>query len=506
MCPRCGASVQPTWSYCRECGYAPEPVAEPDLDEPQDVIEVPPAGATAAPGFGPGPGSPRDPDAGPDSGPDSGSGWGPDSGSVADVPSAPGFGPPTAADDTFLDASDSTSVDADAWGAPRPAAFDAPTPSAFSTGATPAPLAPMGADEGDLLDGGVDGHDGDDVGSKPPAPGFASSPGPALYAPTGPVGGGFVDDAGLDERFDAGAFDPDALAGTPYEEPDPEVAEDKPSAAPAPIVFEGAPSGPGLPVGFGPEPATPRPPVAPTGGGSSSSPFSVNRVVAVVAIVLGALILVGGIVLLTGGGSKEAVSTNGTPGKSTPPPLGALAVSTTAVGDALSPATTTTTAVRDCDTVAVMRSVDGAEYTPCTAKFKINFPGRPDTHVSDADLSMGRVQLNVHSSTSPEPPVPIRYEAAWAMLPKEPTQEEALEGMGALTGKMGCSLTGPIMFQDQPAYACKGPGDGTPDPKQPTTAVGVTFVRGNIVYALVSNSYVNTQKQLDAFAATFTPV
>jgi len=453
MCPRCDATVQPTWTYCRECGYAPEPVAEPDFGDAQDAIAVPPP--EPAPGFGPSPGF----------------------GAAAAVPGA-------AADDAVIpsagepgDTLPPVAEDpVDGWASPSSAAFDAPAPSSFASGATPSASEPLGGAE--------------------PA-GDGSAPGFGRGDAAGPV----PPDSGAGERFDAAAFDPDALAGTPYIEEEVDAAP----AAPAPIVFESAPPGPGL-MGFESDPTPPRPPAdVPGGGGSGSSPFSVNRVVAVVAIALGALILVGGILVLTGGGSKENVSTSA-PGKTTPPPLGALTVSTSTIVDPLAPVSTTTVPVRDCDTITAMKSVDGADFTPCNGKFTIDFPGRPDTRLSDADLSMGKVTLNVHSSTSVEPPLPVRYLAGWAVLPKEPTQEEALEGMGALTAKMGCTLTNPMMFQDQPAYACKGAGDGSPNPENPTSAVGFTFVRGNMVYALASLSYENTQKQLETFANTFTPV
>jgi hypothetical protein len=251
----------------------------------------------------------------------------------------------------------------------------------------------------------------------------------------------------------------------------------------------------------------PREPVGPADTGSRS-PFTVNRAVAIVAVAVGALILVGGIVLLTGG-SKDNVATTGTPGKTAPPPLGAIAVTSSTVADPFAPVSTTTAPVgsqRECDTVAIMHSADGSDYTPCTAGFKVRFPGRPDTHVFDTDMSMGRVALSVHSSTNPDPLEPIRYEAGWGNLPKEPTPEEAVEAMGALTGKMGCSLTGPTTFQGQPAYSCKGPGSGAPDPKHTTVGVGITFVRGTHVYALMTTAYSASQKQLDTFATTFTPV
>jgi hypothetical protein len=502
MCPRCGASVQPEWTFCRDCGYAPDAAAvEPDLDDTAAPIEAPPASSADA-----------TPDASPDLSPGSRSDWPADApgdasgGSPFDAPpapsAAPGFGPSPGfgapgtgpgASGTDLPIVGSWNegdapapADAASWAAPQAGGFDAPAPSSFSAGA------------------------GSEPGFDPPvAPGFG--PGPGLRGEPGPDADAFAPEPFAPEPFDPAAFDPDALAGTPYEEPEPEPepAAPAPPVAPAPITFQSTSSGPpGLPASFGGDAPPPRPPVGGAPGGGASSPFSINRAVAIGAVAIGALILVGGILLLTGG-SKDAVSTTGTPGKTTPPPLGAIAVTSTTVVDPLAPVSTTTSppgAQRDCDTIAIMHSVDGSDFTPCTAGFKVRFPGRPDTHVTDADISMGHVQFNVHSSTNPDPLEPIRYEVGWATLPKEPTPEEAVEAMGALTATMGCSLTGPITFQDQPAYSCKGAGTGAPDPKNPTVALGIAFVRGNHVYAVMATAYTASQKQLDAFAATFTPV
>lgn len=519
--------MQPEWSFCRECGYSPGAAAEPSA--PVDEAAAQPA-LPDEPVVDPEPVSPgpliTDPyDLSPppaDADDDAGAGMAAAAGFVG-----LGGGADPAAPSSGFDPFDAFTAPApNTFEAPPPASFDAPAPTSFDAAnafTTPAPWAAPAADR--------EAPAGDDLPSSEPeagadlsAPAADSFDGPPPYDPDAPFGVP-VEPASFDGPP---PYDPDAPFGVPVEpasfDGPPPYDPDAPFGVPAagsgtgpadwaspsvmPDTFEApTPSSgggsPGLPApDFGGGP--PRVAIG-SGPPTGSSPFKVNRVVAVAAIVVGAIVLIGGIVFLTGGSSNN-VATSGS-GGTTPPPLGALTTGVptpTTVGPNTpvipNAPTTAKTGGPPCDSQAAVISPDGQNYTPCGGGFSVDLPGLPDTRTFDADLPTGKVKWTLLISTDQDYENPVRYYVAWGDLPAPPSPEEADAAMASLVKSVEGTLGGPTTFQDQPARTISGTTD------QGVTLTGIVFVRGTKVYAMKTATFGSGAKELERLTSTFEPL
>jgi hypothetical protein len=236
--------------------------------------------------------------------------------------------------------------------------------------------------------------------------------------------------------------------------------------------------------------APPRDPVVVPGSTSGSSPFAINKGVAIAAIVGALVLVIGGIVLMTGGSKSSNTTASGT----TLPPLGAVVNNSTTTAAVTS--TTSAGGLADCDSPAKFHSPDGKDYKPCGSGFSIDFPARPDVRTYDGQLSMGPIKWQVLTSTDTSQDPIVRYGVTWSNLPKEPTPEEATEAVNAVIAQLGGTAGPTTTFLGHEATTFKGV-----DLERPY--IGVAFVVGDDVYALTVTSEAPTQKRLDELGSWF---
>lgn len=238
-----------------------------------------------------------------------------------------------------------------------------------------------------------------------------------------------------------------------------------------------------------------------------SSTFGVNKVVVVVASVIGVLVLLGGILTLTRTSGTSSTDQASTATATTPPAtrkpisgLAGVAESTTIpVPSSTSSTIGITNGVADCDSRASVHSSNGKGTIPCGGGFQVDFPGRPEIVSSGGDVAGASVTWTKLTSTDPDVGRKnvIRYAVVFAELPADPSEDEAKAAMTAAAAQLGGAPSGDRGFQGDPGLAFKGRDDLW-------TISGIAFVHGRKVIALAALGLEGLQgDELEHFWQTF---